>query len=859
MNYFVSFSSGSCLNSRGNSKANKPPSSGLSRELFKQVDDDNFKNFSSFSDSDDSDDVPLSRRRRTSSVQSRSSTTSSLATSSTHERKISFSGYFETKRSKGEKKRRLFSSDSSESHDSDAKLSRDKNDLEPSKQRSSADDFYSHNTTKSKEERSTSEDSAAEKKSGFSSRRPTITISSPKGSEADVYDFSPTADDFSSENTAISLKPDGRATSKWDASSKASSLFSRKPSSIFSTKGFDFGAKKSRKPSKDYQKDASDSARDSVKSALIKPVHDTSAMLFDKLFKSPLKDNVVDDDAFWHDAKTSASVSSSKTSGHLPLFSTSTSSLITSVASSTVNLSSNTITYKKEEHAKSPVSAPVSTTTNAELFSGPTSATSDGESFLSRNLVSSCSDATKNIFTSVLEKTYRSSSIDNASLLSSESLQWITEKPKAHTEFDSSNANKATTLRAFSVDDKPKQLLSSGREPKPELTSTETKAVRKLKIDIKDKLSKTVSDPVKKPKTLTKDAKISAFGSKKTSDGKTKLMSSSTVKKDGKAEPKKVSLLPDAKSNFLSALEKSSLHQQRKRLVQKKVKSTSGVKQEEKKQSKKSEVKLIETDSWLGSPLEKSQSERTKKALQRSMKRNSDSASESNRATAESSTPNDSDTTAVMYSTPSKLVTSFTSPNPFVESESSNVVKSPRTLTSGQIDSAAESEKALDTPPISVSENNLTSRSPSSTQPDPLHHASPIKSTVLPKPILVSSESPAGFDSIPVQSTSVPTTHDSQVIASDAKNESIPSSENGIDKTSSNCPPDPETGTADTCSVGSVVDINSAPEKDKNPLPVDHSSPDLKDEEEKRDSVPSNPENDLSPQEKMLRSYIQKR
>ena len=583
------------------SEPNKLSGASFSRELFKQFDADNFSKSSS-SDSDDSDDLPLSRRRNI-SIQSKSSTSSNQ----TVDRKSSSGGYLEVKRSKMDNKRRLFSTESSESMDSESKPPKPRQlDQEPLKSvLSSEDEFF---TPKPFEERYTSESKSNTERQPTAVKQTTISLSSTRG-EADVYDFSPNADEFSNENNAISLKAESKATNKWESKGKQPSLFSRKSSGLFSSsKGYEFAAKKPRKTSNE----TIDSHTDST-TALIKPVHETSEMLFDRLFKSPQKE----DSHLSTESKLKPSIYSNITSPAL----TATTVTAPSIATDSLSSIAGFAGISKLETEKL-----FSVENSSTSSSGPTSESFGSLPSSQKSLRQS--DAQSNIFSDVLEKEFntRSLSIDNASILSRKE-DSLTSVPD-----ESASSTAKTSTRALSLDSKEKaKKTEDNKTLKSEFA--ENKPVKKIKTENKDKVSKTTLDSSKKAQINSTTKDIKALTPTKKFANKSKTSQPSLSKKEAKTD-KKLTLLPDSKSNFLSDLDRTSSQRQqeklkRKKLAQKKIKPSNLPKLEEKKTAKKSEVKLMESDSWLGSVSEKIPSEKQRKAVPRSIKKLSDPVAES--------------------------------------------------------------------------------------------------------------------------------------------------------------------------------------------------------------------------------------
>ena len=589
--------------SESNDKQNNTTSS-ISRELFKQFDAGNLTS----SDSDDSDNLPLIRQRRI-SMQSKSSTSSNQAS----ERKTSSSGFLETRRIKSDK-RRLFSTESSESLESDTRHKLKNVDTDSLKHPiSSEDEFFSH-SSKSREDRFSSDSlkSATDKKTLSSLKRQTGFLSGTKSGEPDVYDFSPNADDFSNESNAISLKSESKVSNKWESQPKQPSLFSRKTSGQFlSTKGFEYGAKKNRKSSKEVSESDSDA------SALSKPIHETSEMLFDRIFKSPLKE---DDE--YSNVESKPIFESNLFQKSPPSFGSSSSTFSASVTDSFTPTSSSSSSKRISENLFS-----------ANLLSPSPTVSKETREVTTSQKSARHSDAQSNIFKQIYEKDTgsRSFSIDNASLST-------TCEDSSHHISDNSEMAASKTCRAISLDSKEKTKKVAEEAKIQKNDFLDNNAIKKVKAENKDKLSKTLSEPVKKiqAKSTSRDSKPVLTAKK---SEKPKLVKPISAKKEQKSE-KKLTLVSESKSSFLSDLDKTSLQRQekikRKKLVQKKVVKPApvGNKSDEKKTARKSEVKLIETDSWLGSSSDKTLAERPRKALQRSTKKLSDASTESDKTLA---------------------------------------------------------------------------------------------------------------------------------------------------------------------------------------------------------------------------------
>ena len=834
-------------------------SSSTSRELFKQFDADTFRKQST--DSDDSDDIPLSRRRTTSSH------SLSKSNHSSRERKVSSSGFLETKRSKNDNKRRIFSTESSESADSEVKSLKyeNKSDFDSFKNFSSDDDFSLQSSRRKEDRSSTDSLSLAEKKSMVCSKRPSVAISFSKTATPDVYDFSPTADD-SNENTAISLKPENRS-SKWNPSAKQQGIFSRKTPSIFSSgKGFDFSTKKSRKSSKDNYKteDSSDNASD--KTALIKPIHETSEMLFDRLFKSPQKD---DDNVFTFDTKSKSPLLPNRS---LPQTTpVSSMSSFSKVGFDEVTKSSNISDNQKTEPYKTLLSDSLLHTSTPQSSSESVSKITS-TSTTTASVETSRLEQGKAVLPDAVDKTLGS---EHSSTLESSSLSTSSNKEaskSSETGFCETTAFKPDPPdRTISLDmnkevkEPSKKSLDDGKNLK--IRQVDNKSVKKVKSDAKDKVFKTLSDPVKKPsvKPTAKDSKMLSGDNKSSSQGKSKpQVPLSSTKKESKSEQKKLSLLPES-SSFLNDLDKTSLQRQkeklkRKKLAQKKTKSILGaVKTEEKKTSKKSEVKLIDTDSWLAAPAEKSQAEKPKKALQRTAKRISDSASESER---HSTLPCDSDSAAAplpnLTSSPAGTTSQkpWNSPAKVVESD---VLPSrlpqpsiPVTVVGTSLDTAGPLSQLVSAP-VQFVESGLTSPVVSSAHTSPLQHSSPVKPNVdllppityLPAPLLSTNLTTTMSDAHVIDATRV-TAVGNTVEESDT----APEQPESTDKNSSTIQLiDPDKSLEVAGEKGTTM-------KEVPPEPnAEAIEPVIPDEERTIGQI----EKEITEQEKMLRLYIQER
>ena len=558
-------------------------------------------------------------------MQSKSSSSSNQAT----EPKSSTSGFLGSKRKKSENKRRLFSTESSESVDSESKPLKQKYSEYDSLKHilSSEDEFFSHGS-RAREERFSTDSikSLSDKKLSTGLKRPTVSVSSAKSGEADVYDFSPNADDFSNESNAISLKSESKVSTKWENQSKQPSLYSRKNSSNFSSsKSYDYGSKKSRKSSKD----TTDSANETT--ALIKPVHETSEMLFDRIFKSPL---MQEDDAFSFDTKPKKPIVEPNLNEQ-DLSSISTTSSFSPSTGDSNTATSNTA--RSTEYA------------SENLFSTTLLSPSSNFSTETKDSVNSLksdrhSDSQPNIFKQVFEKEIgsRSLSIDDASLISS-------RESSTRSILDEIESSAPKTSRATSLDGKEKIKKTIDEIKVQKSDSLENKVIKKVKMANKDKISKVLSDPPKKvpAKSQLKESK-SLLVSKKSQPDKPKLTKPVSTKKEPKSE-KKLTLVPDTKSSFLSDLNKTSLLRNQEKIKKKKLaekkkvtKATTSGNVEEKKTVKKTEVKLIETDSWLGSVSDKPPVEKQRRPLQRSTKKASDASSDSDKTLATTSADVDS-------------------------------------------------------------------------------------------------------------------------------------------------------------------------------------------------------------------------
>ena len=488
--------------------------SSISRELFKQFDAANFDKIVS-SDSDDSDDLPLSRQRRI-SMQSKSSSSSNQAT----EPKSSTSGFLGSKRKKLENKRRLFSTESSESVDSESKPLKQKYSEYDSLKHilSSEDEFFSHGS-RAREDRFSTDSikSLSDKKLSTGLKRLTVSVSSAKSGEADVYDFSPNADDFSNESNAISLKSESKVSTKWENQSKQPSLYSRKNSSNFSSsKSYDYVSKKSRKSSKD----TTDSTNETT--ALIKPVHETSEMLFDRIFKSPL---MQEDDSFSFDTKPKKPiVEPNLNEQDRSSISTTSSSFSPSTGDSNTATS---ITARSTEYA----SENLYSTTLLSPSSNFSTETKDSVNSLKSDRHS---DSQPNILKQVFEKEIgsRSLSIDDASLISS-------RESSTRSILDEIESSAPKTSRATSLDGKEKIKKTIDEIKVQKSDSPENKVIKKVKMENKDKISKVLSDPPKKvpAKSQLKESK-SLLVSKKSQPDKPKLIKSVSTKKEPKSEKK---------------------------------------------------------------------------------------------------------------------------------------------------------------------------------------------------------------------------------------------------------------------------------------------------------------------------------
>ncbi|CAK8682660.1 unnamed protein product [Clavelina lepadiformis] len=635
-------------------KSSKASTSTASRELFKQF---NTKKLLSSSDSDDSEDnIPLSHRKKSLGI---SHPKNSILSSFDGQTSTSF-GFGNNKLKSSRKQKRLFSTESSDSTDSEKKSHRFRPlpDFKQNRKPSlSSDDEMSSSRSQSlhkPNEKLNFKDIFTSRKSSTSTmlKTPSTLGSESKPEEPDVYDFSPNADDFLSESDGISLKPENRSLSKWDnlatsksKFSKQTSPFSRKPSSLFTSKT---DVKKHQRQNEDHTrlKEAidMDSEKDEKRTVLIKPVmqytHETSEMMFDRLFKSPEKDkeSTTTHEKVFEPVKIEGRSSCNPTISK-PLFVQATKSLNQPIAfTSTVTLQTKSLptfgTFLS--------SAAVSTTDRSKTFSP--SFPFSGRSFVASSEV----NVTK--LPAVKVKTPPTSS--NVNVHAAISLSCNSDIPKSESSESAScklpildiNENKvkpqtpeihfskivyvphSSTLQSCDVKaEEPSKPPSLERKIETKLPQSdqnselcspmEIKTLKKLtKTEFKEKLSKTFSDPVKKPsiKPSMKDAKSVSVDSKKIVQPPQKI--SSPSKRDLKNEQKKISLTSAKESNFLNDIEsisrqrmkdKQSKLKRKKLLQQRKNKQSPTIKLDEKKPLIKPDVKLSDTDAWSSAPNDK--------------------------------------------------------------------------------------------------------------------------------------------------------------------------------------------------------------------------------------------------------------
>nr|CAB3221735.1 ankyrin repeat domain-containing protein 11 [Phallusia mammillata] len=532
-------------------KSSKHFSNTASRELFKseKVLKKRTKSIVSSSvDSDDSDETPLIHQSRL-SPQKHFSSSSSSNYDITNKRGLPHSD--NKSRRKIKKKKSLFSTSTSEDSSSDTEKNIKK--LKPPNIKS----LVSHHSDSdsSEEEQIPLSQVLKSKKPSVTPTptKPTMKLSAAeKPSETDVYDLT---DDFSNESDAISLKPDtGRMFQKWQSPSKGPglkipSLFSRKTS--VGSHAVKSAEKKTFKSAKDIESVRTTEKSSDIKTVLIRPAsppvkYQTSEMLFDELFKK-------------HDSFETRITSTSVTTA--VAITTATNSLYSSVA-----------------RIVSPIS---STATNTSTVSSVTMTTSHSAEPVTHANIAQVEDKMLPSFVTETLKPKPSAKVDESKKkrksTEAENVK-VEEKPKPLAT--SLKKGPQATVRSISLD-----TSNTVQTDKPKISdkSSEMKAVKKLQVDIKEKVGKTQSDPSKCGQKLAS----------KVLEAKKSLPKPNVVKKEVKQEQKKVSLLSD--SAFIGDIDsiarqrllERQLQLKRKKKLQKRRESNPSAKSDEKKSTKR--------------------------------------------------------------------------------------------------------------------------------------------------------------------------------------------------------------------------------------------------------------------------------
>jgi len=400
-----------------------------------------------------------------------------------------------------------------------------------------------------------------------SSDRMLSTVISQKA--ADVYDFSPGADDFSSDSETISLKPENRSRleSLKSPTKKLSQSKSYEARMRKNSRDADAGNRQSlfRKKSPDR------------KVVLIRPTHSsptklqTSEILFDQLFKTPSKE-----DQELKPFKTTEVLTKPAPPPGLPTPAPTSSSLSSCTFSTAVSTASQSSTAPFTPSTASPTPSTAPSTPSTQTCPFPRTPG------LSKTVLTpaDAKSTTKELMPAL--KPVRISS--SGKLPGNVTSETKKKKTKAGDVDQHKVKSSARSLSLDVIEEAPPRV------DKTKSDWSESRAVKKvIRSEPKEKAAKTVSEPLRsatKLKTPNSDLK--------------KPATKTPARKEVKTEQKKVSLLSDATSGFMGDIESMSRQRhlekqmilKRKKLMQKRSKSNPGTKIDEKKAFKHADVSV---------------------------------------------------------------------------------------------------------------------------------------------------------------------------------------------------------------------------------------------------------------------------